>query len=147
MMSIVGKCEFIVDMVYFKKRSSMQLFLFVGVGGFLGAILRFVLSAWIQKGAGGVFPLGTLSVNVLGSFLIGFLVLYFQEHLSPEYRALVITGFLGALTTFSTFSYESVLLIEQEAYLKVFANVILNVVLSLSATGMGMLVFKKFFFA
>ena len=90
----------------------MQTVLFIGVGGFLGAITRFLLSSFVQKSTDTFFPIGTLSVNVLGGFLIGFLALYFEQHLNPEYRALVITGFLGALTTFSTFSYETVMLIE-----------------------------------
>ena len=125
----------------------MQVILWVGFGGFIGAIMRFLLSSFVQKSAGVNFPVGTLSVNVLGSFLIGFLVLYFQEHLSVEYRALVITGLLGALTTFSTFSYESVMLLEDLAYMKAGANIMINVLLSLSATMFGMTIFKRFFLA
>lgn len=123
----------------------MQVILFVGLGGFLGAISRFLLSALVQKNAAVLFPLGTLSVNVLGSFLIGFLALYFENHLSLEYRSLVITGFLGALTTFSTFSYETVMLIEHAAYLKALSNIALNVMFTLSATILGMMVYKKVF--
>ncbi len=125
----------------------MQILLWVGFGGFIGAIMRFLLSAFVQKSVGVHFPLGTLSVNVLGSFLIGFLVLYFQEHLSAEYRALVITGLLGALTTFSTFSYESVMLLEELAYMKAGANIMINVIFSLGATMLGMSIFKRFFLA
>ena len=125
----------------------MQVILWVGFGGFIGAIMRFLLSSFVQKSAGVHFPVGTLSVNVLGSFLIGFLVLYFQEHLSVEYRALVITGLLGALTTFSTFSYESVMLLEDLAYMKAGANIMINVLLSLGATMLGMTIFKRFFLA
>ena len=123
----------------------MQAILFIGMGGFLGAITRFVLSAFVQKNAAVLFPVGTLSVNVLGGFLIGFLALYFENHLSPEYRALVITGFLGALTTFSTFSYETVMLIENSAYIKAVSNIVINVLLSLSATVLGMMLYKKVF--
>lgn len=124
----------------------MQTIIFIGLGGFIGAISRFLLSSFMQKSMHS-FPIGTLSVNVLGGFLIGFLALYFQQHVAPEYRALVITGFLGALTTFSTFSYESVMLIEHGAFFKASVNVILNVVLSMGATILGMVVFKKFFLA
>jgi len=122
----------------------MQTIIFVGLGGFIGAISRFLLSSYMQKSME-TFPIGTLSVNVLGGFLIGFLALYFQQHASPEYRALVITGFLGALTTFSTFSYESVMLIEHGAFAKALFNIMINVILSISATILGMWVFKKFF--
>ncbi len=122
----------------------MQTIIFIGLGGFIGAISRFLLSSYMQKSIE-TFPIGTLSVNVLGGFLIGFLALYFEQHVSPEYRALVITGFLGALTTFSTFSYESVMLLEHGAYLKALANVMINVLLSFGATLLGMALFKRYF--
>ena len=125
----------------------MQAILWIGAGGFIGAIMRFLISSFVQKSADTFFPIGTLSVNVLGGFLIGFLALYFEQHIVPEYRALVITGFLGALTTFSTFSYETVLLIENSAYMKAMSNVMINVIFSIGATMLGMVVFKKFFLA
>ena len=123
----------------------MQTILFVGIGGFLGSVLRFLLSSFIQKSADTFFPIGTLSVNIIGGFLIGFLALYFEQYVNPEYRALLITGFLGGLTTFSTFSYETVLLIENSAYTKAMMNIMISVVFSIGATILGMLVFKKFF--
>lgn len=122
----------------------MKMIIFVGIGGFLGAIMRFLLSAYVQKSVIG-FPVGTLSVNLLGSFLIGFLALFFEQHVAAEYRALVITGFLGALTTFSTFSYESVMLLEQGAWLKAMVSIVLNITLAICATFFGMWIFKKFF--
>jgi CrcB protein len=123
----------------------MQTLLWVGIGGFIGAISRFLLGSFVQKSTGVLFPVGTLSVNLLGGFLIGFLALYFESHLSAEYRLVVITGFLGALTTFSTFSYETVMLIEHAAYLKAVGNIFLNVLLSLSATIIGMMLYKKIY--
>ena len=122
----------------------MQMILLIGFGGFVGAISRFLLSTLVQKNAGVLFPIGTLSVNVLGGFLIGFLALYFEQQVSMQARAMVITGFLGALTTFSTFSYENVLLLEQGDYAKALLSIGLNVVLSLGATVCGMWVFKHF---
>ena len=123
----------------------MQTILFVGAGGFLGAIARFLLSGWVQKSFESMFPMGTLFVNALGGLLIGFLALYFQAHIAPEYRALVITGFLGALTTFSTFSYETVMLLEHGAYVKAVANVVLSILITLLATMLGMFLYKRFF--
>jgi len=125
----------------------VQTILFIGLGGFVGAIIRFLLSSFVQKSADTFFPIGTLSINVLGGFLIGFLALYFEQHVNPEYRVLAITGFLGALTTFSTFSYETVLLIEDAAYAKAMANIMMSVVFSIGATMLGMVVFKRFFLA
>ena len=125
---------------------NISLLFAVGIGGFIGAIVRFTLSGWVQKMSNSTFPFGTLSVNILGSFLIGFLFLYFQQiNLSPNQKALFITGLLGALTTFSTFSLDTVLLMQQELYVKAFSSVVLNVVLSISATLLGMMVFKKIF--
>ena len=125
---------------------SLGLLFSVGIGGFIGAILRFSLSSWVQKATASIFPFGTLSVNVLGSFLIGFLFLYFQQvNLSPYHKSLLITGLLGALTTFSTFSLDTVLLMQQELYVKAFSNVALNVLFSIGATLLGIMVFKRFY--
>ena len=122
------------------------LLLSIGIGGFIGAILRFSISGWVGKATTTAFPFGTLSVNILGSFFIGFLFLYFQQiNLSPTQKALAITGLLGALTTFSTFSLDTVLLIEKEFYMKAFSNVALNVVFSIWATMLGMMVFKRLY--
>jgi len=124
---------------------NLGLMLSVGIGGFIGAILRFSISIWVGKATTTAFPWGTLSVNILGSFFIGFLFLYFQQSdLSPTQKAFFITGLLGALTTFSTFSLDTVLLMEKEFYVRAFSNILLNVVFSIGATLLGMWVFKKF---
>jgi len=117
----------------------------VGAGGFLGAISRFLLAAGVQKFAGSSFPYGTLTVNVVGSFIIGFLFLYFEQTISPTQKALFVTGFLGALTTFSTFSLETVLMLQNSLYLKALANVSLNAVLSIAATLLGMMLFRRLY--
>ena len=125
---------------------NIALLFSIGIGGFIGAILRFTLSGWVQKATATTFPLGTLSVNILGSFIIGFLFLYFQHiNLSPTQKAFFITGLLGALTTFSTFSLDTILLLQNELYAKAFSNVVLNVLFSLGATLLGMWVFKRGF--
>jgi len=122
------------------------LLLSVGIGGFIGAILRFILSGWVQKATASIFPFGTLSVNILGSVLIGFLFLYFQHiNLSVYQKSLLVTGLLGALTTFSTFSLDTVLLMQNELYAKAISNVLLNVVFSILGTLLGMWIFKKIY--
>lgn len=92
----------------------MSLWLLVGIGGFIGAILRFVLSGWIQSGVTS-FPLGTLGVNFIGSFFLS-LILYLSEYrgfFSEEVRIFLTIGILGSFTTMSTFSFESFKLLEQ----------------------------------
>lgn len=119
--------------------------LFVGLGGFFGAVARFLIAGFVQKVAGTTFPVGTLTVNVLGSFLIGFLVLLFENLIAPQWKAFFITGFLGALTTFSTFSYETVVLLQEGLWFKALLNIALNVGLCLTATVSGMALFKTIF--
>jgi len=121
------------------------LLLAVGTGGFIGAILRFLISGWVQKLSPTLFPLGTLSVNVLGSFIIGFMVLYFESLVAPHQKALVITGMLGALTTFSTFSLETVTMLQSGLWGRIALNVTLNVTLCIFATMIGMIVFKRLY--
>ncbi|MBS0309238.1 MAG: fluoride efflux transporter CrcB, partial [Proteobacteria bacterium] len=92
-------------------------FLAVGVGAALGAWLRWGLSSWMN--AWHTLPIGTLAANLGGGFIIGMAMAFFQNHphLSPEWRLLIVTGFLGGLTTFSTFSAESMLLLQRGDYL------------------------------
>ena len=124
---------------------NFTILLYIGAGGFLGAISRFLLSSYVQKSFVTFFPIGTLSVNVLGSFIIGFMAMYFENTVQPEYKALVITGFLGALTTFSTFSLENINMLFDGEYLKVFLNIFLNVTLSLISTITAIILFKKLY--
>ncbi len=124
---------------------NFSLVLAVGVGGFFGAISRFLIASFVQKHSGSFFPVGTLSVNVLGSFIIGFLYLYFEQTISPLNKGMLITGFLGALTTFSTFSLETYLMLEQGLLLRAFANIALNVLLTVSSTYLAIILFKKIY--
>ena len=122
---------------------NVSLLLAIGTGGFLGAVSRFLLAAGVQKFTGSTFPYGTLTVNVVGSFVIGFLFFYFEQTIAPNQKAMLMTGFLGALTTFSTFSLETVLMLQNGFYLKAFGNVSVNALLCVSATMVGMMVFRK----
>ena len=123
----------------------MNTVLAVGIGGFFGAISRYLLATWVQKLSSSFFPIGTLSVNVIGSFLIGFLYLYFSHTINPTLKAMLITGFLGALTTFSTFSLETLLLLQEGLYLKAGLNILLNVTLTISSTFAAIIIFKKLY--
>ncbi|WP_297484566.1 fluoride efflux transporter CrcB [Sulfurimonas sp.] len=124
---------------------NLTLILFVGAGGFFGAISRFLIATGVQKFSGSLFPLGTLSVNVLGSFIIGLAAMFFAQNVQPEYKALVVTGFLGALTTFSTFSLENVNMLQDGEFTSFGINIFLNVTLSITATLLAVILFKRLY--
>jgi CrcB protein len=110
-------------------------------GGAVGAVLRYWVSSGTHALLGRGFPYGTLVVNVLGSFAIGFLFVLFLERmtLSGEWRAGILVGMLGAFTTFSTFSIETLNLLEEGAHLKASLNVALSVALCLAGAWFGLL--------
>lgn len=113
----------------------MREVLLVGCGGFVGAVLRYGAARLL---VGTAFPWATLLVNVVGSLALGFvLALSEREVLSPEQRALIGTGALGALTTFSTFSAETIGLVHAGAWGSAALNVALNVALALAAAAAG----------
>ena len=113
-------------------------FAVVGLGAVLGAWLRWWLGARLNP-LFPTLPLGTLAANLLGGFLVGVAIAYFNRHpsLPPEYRLLVVTGFMGALTTFSTFSAEVVGLMERGAYLWALGTAGAHLFGSLLLTGLG----------
>ena len=117
----------------------MPIYLALALGGALGAIARYWIGSGLNQSGQLTFPLGTLSVNVLGSFFIGGLYIYLSERpeLSEAYRHLLLTGFLGALTTFSTFSLETLLLIEQAHYNTALLNVLGSIILCLGSAYLG----------
>ncbi len=125
--------------------NNLVLLLYIGAGGFFGAVSRYLIATQVQKLSGGFFPIGTLSVNILGSFIIGFAAMYFSQTIQPEYKAFVITGFLGALTTFSTFSLENVTMLQDGEFSKVLLNIFFNVLLTLIATISAIALFKKLY--
>ena len=123
----------------------MKILLAVAFGGAAGATGRFLLSTWVQRMAGETFPYGTLSVNVLGSFLRSLLFLFFEQAIAPAQKAFLVTGMLGALTTFSTFSLESVLMIQEGMLGRAVLNISLNTLVCIAATVAGMMVFRRLY--
>ncbi|EMZ0930205.1 CrcB family protein, partial [Campylobacter jejuni] len=108
----------------------LNTLLVVGFWGFIGAILRMLSINLVNKFFPYSISFGTLFVNVLGSFIIGLLFSYAQNKgLSPLLKSFISTGFLGAFTTFSTFSYQNLLLLQSGNYLHFALNIILNVFL------------------
>ncbi len=110
----------------------------VCVGGSAGCLLRWYLGMWLN-GPASVVPLGTLAANLIGGYLVGVAVAFFalNNTLTPEWRLLVITGFCGGLTTFSSFSAEVVLMLRQDRALWAFATVALHLGGSLLMTFAG----------
>ena len=112
--------------------------LVVGIGGALGAVARWAGTEWVRGFAGDAFPWGTLAVNVLGSFALGFAMIWFQSLApSPRARQLVAIGFLGSFTTFSTFSYEAVALVRSGAMTRAGLYAVGSVASGVTAVLMG----------
>ncbi len=122
----------------------MRALLFVGIGGGLGSIIRYIISVFVGRHVPIVFPLGTLLVNVSGCFLIGVFYSIFSRHadFNPEWRLFLITGICGGYTTFSTFSYDGLILLKQGSNLSFMLYVLGSVVVGLLATFAGVALFK-----
>jgi CrcB protein len=117
----------------------MKMILLIACGGALGAVMRYGASLGVYTLMGRGFPYGTLFVNVSGSLLMGLLSIIMLErfNIGPEWRAAILVGLLGSFTTFSTFSIETLSLLEQGDMTKAFANIVLSVVVCLAAVWIG----------
>lgn len=124
----------------------MRYLLFIAVGGASGAVARYVLALWIQRMWEGHFPLATLLVNILGSFAIGLLFVFVAEKelVHPDWRGVLMVGFLGAFTTFSTFSLETIILLEAGHITHALGYMLLSVTLCVMAAGSGILLARIF---
>ena len=120
-------------------------YLIIGIGGFTGAIVRYAVGLWIGQRWGRSFPLGTFVINVSGSFLIGLLMPLLTERfiVNPQWGLLLVVGFLGAYTTFSTFEYETGALLKDGEWLFAMINIVMSVVLGFAALKLGEILAKS----
>lgn len=123
----------------------MRTFWAVAVGAAAGGVSRYYLSVAVHNRVGAAFPWGTLLVNVSGSLLLGFLMRYAlaTPSLSAEMRLLLTTGFCGGYTTFSTFSYETAMLLEDGQYERAATYAVASVVVALIATACGFMLARE----
>ena len=117
----------------------LKTLMFIAVGGSIGAVMRFLSQATVYELVGKTFPYGTLFVNVTGSFLMGLLSIFLVEkfNLSAEWHLAILVGVLGSFTTFSTVSLETLVLFEQGDMFKAMTNILLSVVLCVTAVWAG----------
>jgi CrcB protein len=120
----------------------MERLLFVCLGGAVGTGARYLVAGWAQKALGAGFPYGTFAVNLVGSFLLGLLMVVgvSSESISPTLRIAVTTGAMGGFTTYSTFSYETMRYVQEGAYGLAALNVSLTLVVCLLASFAGVAV-------
>ncbi|WP_088328413.1 fluoride efflux transporter CrcB [Lacimicrobium sp. SS2-24] len=123
----------------FNATNSLTLYMVIGLGGAMGACLRYFISQLALQWFGKGFPFGTLAVNILGSCLLGIVYgLIESEYVGAHpWRTFLSIGFIGALTTFSTFSLDTLLLLQQGSWLKAGTNILLNLLCCLMAAWLG----------
>jgi len=114
--------------------------LVISIGAILGANARWILSRYAARVLGPTFPYGTLFINVTGSFVVGFFMIWATERvlLDPRWRLLIVVGFCGAFTTFSSYAFETMAYFEQGQWLLMFTNFASNNLLCLGAALAGM---------
>jgi CrcB protein len=122
----------------------MKTFLLVGFGGFAGSYLRYFFASQIEQKFLSSFPYGTFIVNILGCFIIGMLyAMSTRFNLAPDYRLLLATGFCGGFTTFSSFSYEGVMLLQDSQFLYGFLYAGLSLIIGFFAAWLGLTLIRS----
>jgi fluoride exporter len=118
----------------------LKNFLAISVAAIVGANLRYLLSRVAARQLGPVFPYGTLFINVIGSFIVGFFIIWTTERvlIDPRWRLLVVIGFCGSFTTFSSYAFETMSYFEQGQWGLMFVNILSNNILCLGAALAGM---------
>ena len=124
----------------------MNKYLIVGIGGFIGAIARFWLGAYVGDRMGTRFPYSTFIINCTGSFLVGFIITVLAErtHWSPNWRYLIPIGFIGAYSTFSTYEWETLSIMRSGAFAIAALYAIGSLILGLAATWAGSALAQRF---
>jgi CrcB protein len=124
----------------------IETLLAIGIGGFIGAILRAYISGYMNSSFSHNIPIGTLFVNLIGSFILGVLFAYFNYTtlFSPTMKSFLSTGMMGALTTYSTFALESFFLINGGLYLMAISNMLLNLFGTVLMAGAGYKIMENF---
>ena len=123
----------------------MKMLFVIGTGSFFGGILRYLLSQFVQSKFLSAFPFGTLTVNIIGCFLIGLVFgLTDRGTLTPEWRLFLATGMIGGFTTFSAFSFETVGLLRDGQLWYATAYIVGSVIIGLLATFIGISIIKFF---
>jgi len=114
-------------------------YLVIGIGGFLGANTRYLVAGWAARRFGATFPYGTFIINISGSFILGFFMAFLRDRafIHPNYRLFFAIGFLGAYTTFSTFTYESLRLLQDGSLLLGFTNILASIIIGLVGVFIG----------
>lgn len=120
----------------------MKDFLAISLAAIVGANLRYLLSRLAVREFGAVFPYGTLAINIMGSFIVGFFVIWTTERvlLDPRWRLLVVVGFCGSFTTFSSYAFESMSFFERGQLGLMLANIFSNNILCLAGALAGIAV-------
>ena len=118
----------------------MKDFLAISLAAIVGANLRYLLSRFAARELSAVFPYGTLGINILGSFIVGFFVIWTTERalVDPRWRLLVVVGFCGSFTTFSSYAFETMSYFEQGQWALMLTNILTNNLLCLGAVLAGM---------
>ncbi|KUO63744.1 hypothetical protein APF79_00620 [bacterium BRH_c32] len=124
----------------------MYNYLLIAVGAALGGVFRFWISGSVHRFLPANFPYGTLTVNVLGSFALGFVIFFLdaKKVITPELKILLTIGFCGGFTTFSAFAFETVNLLKETELLFAFLNIFLNIILTLGAVYLSYIAARSF---
>jgi fluoride exporter len=120
-------------------------FLSISIAAILGANLRYLLSRVAARELGPIFPYGTLFINIVGSFIVGLFLIWTTERvlIDPRWRLVVVIGFCGSFTTFSSYAFETMAFFEQGLWTLMLANILTNNLLCLGAALSGMAVARK----
>jgi fluoride exporter len=125
-----------------QENSIVKDFLAISIAAIVGANLRYLISRLAAREFGAIFPYGTLAINIVGSFIVGFFVIWTTERvlLDPRWRLLVVVGFCGSFTTFSSYAFETMSYFEQGQWALMLANIFANNLLCLGGALAGIAV-------